>query len=139
MELAGDWSGAAAEWERLDCPYDAAMARLLGGDVTAVLAALCTFDSLGARPLADRARARLREMGVRPGVRGPRPTTQANPYGLTSRQVEVLDLVADGLTDTQIAARLHLSAKTVNNHVTAVMTKLGVHTRVEAVRTVQPQ
>src|SRR5207244_3379109 len=101
-------------WERLGCPYDAAMARL-AGDVPALLTALETFESLGARPAADRARSRLRALGVRPGLRGPRPTTRANPHGLTSRQVEILDLVAQGLTDAQVAARLQLSPKTVNH------------------------
>jgi DNA-binding CsgD family transcriptional regulator len=133
LELARDWRGAAAAWERLGCPYDAAMARL-AGDVPALLTALQTFDSLGARPAADRARTRLRALGVRSGLRGPRPTTRANPHGLTSRQVEILDLVAQGLTDAQVAARLQLSAKTVNHHVGAVLAKLGVHTRTEAVR-----
>jgi DNA-binding CsgD family transcriptional regulator/tetratricopeptide (TPR) repeat protein len=137
LELAGDWPGAAAAWERLDCPYDAALARLLGGDVPALLAALSAFDSLGARPLADRARARLRALGVRSGSRGPRLSTRANRNGLTARQTEIMDLVADGYTDAQIAARLHLSAKTVNNHVCAVLARLGVHSRAEAVRTIR--
>jgi DNA-binding CsgD family transcriptional regulator len=132
LEIAGDWRAAAATWERLGCPYDAALARL-GGDVPALLSALETFESLGARPAADRARVRLKSLGVRSGLRGPRASTRINPHGLTSRQLEILDLVADGLTDAQIAARLHLSAKTVNHHVGAVLTKLDVHTRADAV------
>ena len=132
-ELARDWTGAAAVWDRLACPYDAALARL-HGDVPAVIKALDAFESLGARPLAHRARARLRDLGVRAGLRGPRPGTRADSHGLTARQREILDLVAEGLTDTQIAIRLHLSAKTVNNHVSAVLAKLDVHTRAEAIR-----
>jgi DNA-binding CsgD family transcriptional regulator len=133
LELRGQWQAAACAWEDRACPYDAALARL-AGDVPALLCALETFDSLGARPAAAIAIARLRAKGVRPGTRGPRPSTRANPHGLTGRQVEILDLVAEGLTDTQIAARLHLSAKTVNHHVGAVLAKLGVHSRAEAVR-----
>ena len=134
LELAGDWRGAASAWDELECPYDAALARLQGDDVAAVLAALEAFESLGARPAAERARARLRELGVRTGHRGPRSSTRADAHGLTDRHREILGLVGEGLTDAQIAARLHLSAKRVNHHVGAVLTKLGVHTRAEAVR-----
>jgi DNA-binding CsgD family transcriptional regulator len=133
LELAGNWRAAATEWEKRGCPYDAALARL-EGDVTALIHAEQVFDSLGARPAAAIARARLRARGVRLGGRGPRSTTRANPHGLTSRQVEIFELVAGGLTDSQIAALLHLSSKTVNHHVGAVLTKLGVHSRAEAVR-----
>ncbi len=48
LEVSGDWQGAVAEWTRLECPYDAAIAQL-GGDIPAVEAALDTFRSLGAR------------------------------------------------------------------------------------------
>jgi DNA-binding CsgD family transcriptional regulator len=133
-ELAGTWRDAAAAWDRLGCPYDAALARL-SGDAAAVLEAQETFESLGARRAVERARARLRELGVRGGRRGPRQSTRADALGLTGRQREILGLVAEGLTDVQIAARLHLSAKTVNHHVGAVLTKLNVHSRADAVRT----
>lgn len=48
--------------------------------------------------------------------------------------MQILELVAEGLTDTQVATRLYLSAKTVNHHVSAALAKLGVHTRADAVR-----
>ncbi len=134
LELSGDLQGAALAWVRLDCPYDAALAQLASDDPSALGRALETFESLGAYATAARARARLRELGVRTGQRGPRSSTRADSHGLTARQREIFDLVAEGLTDTQIAARLHLSAKTVNHHVGAVLTKLDVHTRAEAVR-----
>jgi DNA-binding CsgD family transcriptional regulator len=59
--------------------------------------------------------------------------TTANPAGLTGRQVEVLGLLAEGLTDAEIAARLSLSAKTVGHHVSALLAKLGVGSRRQAV------
>jgi DNA-binding CsgD family transcriptional regulator len=65
--------------------------------------------------------------------RGPRSGTAANPAGLTRREHEVLELVAAGLTNPQIAARLFLSGKTVERHVTAVLRKLDARTRAEAV------
>jgi DNA-binding CsgD family transcriptional regulator len=60
-------------------------------------------------------------------------------FGLSPRELEVLGLVADGLTNHEIAARLYISERTVNRHVTTVFTKLGVNNRVAAARiAVQP-
>jgi DNA-binding CsgD family transcriptional regulator len=131
FELAGDWDAAAQAWTRMDCGYDAALARL-AGDVPAVAVALQVFESLGARPAAAITKARLRAQGARYGTRGPRPGTRANPHGLTTRQLEILELVRDGLTGPQIAARLHISPKTAEHHVTAILAKLDVRSRAEA-------
>ncbi|TCC49054.1 LuxR family transcriptional regulator [Kribbella capetownensis] len=131
-ELAGDWPGARQEWSQLGCRYDAAIAAL-AGDVPALTEALETFMSLGARPAAARAKARLRQLGIRYGTRGPRESTRAHPNGLTSRQVEVLELVSAGLSSPKIAAQLHISPKTVEHHVAAILAKLGAHSRAEAV------
>ena len=57
------------------------------------------------------------------------PSTAADPAGLTARQLEVLALLAEGLSNAQIAERLTVSAKTVDHHVSAVLGKLGVPTR----------
>ncbi|WP_344808373.1 response regulator transcription factor [Microlunatus ginsengisoli] len=53
--------------------------------------------------------------------------------GLTPREREVLDLIAQGLGNATIAARLHLSPKTVGNHISAIFTKLGISSRAEAI------
>ncbi len=65
--------------------------------------------------------------------RGPKPTTRENPAGLTDRQVEILRMLADGATNAEIAARLVLSVRTVDHHVSAVLQKLGVPGRREAI------
>jgi DNA-binding NarL/FixJ family response regulator len=65
--------------------------------------------------------------------RGPRPASRANPAGLTTRELEVLVLLADGLSYADIAERLVLSQKTVGHHVSAVLRKLGEPTRPLAV------
>ena len=126
--LAGDWRGAADAWERLGCPYEAARA-LAEGDEAARLEALRRFEELGARPAAEALRRQLRDAGAARIPRGPRSATRGNPFGLTPRQMEVLALLAEGLTNTEIAARLHLSPKTVDHHVSAVLGKMDVHTR----------
>ena len=74
----------------------------------------------------------LRERGVRDLPRGPRPSTRRNPANLTSREIEVLALVAEGLTNAQIAERLFLAPRTVDHHVSAILRKLDVQSRIQA-------
>ncbi|HUU61022.1 MAG TPA: helix-turn-helix transcriptional regulator, partial [Acidimicrobiia bacterium] len=130
--LAGDWEGAAAEWHRLGCPYEEAIALADSEAETHLLRALEILDGLGAVPAGAMVRRTLRAMGVTGVPRGPRPATRANPAGLTGRQVDVLRLVAAGLTNAEIAERLFISAKTVDHHVSAILVKLGAATRREA-------
>ncbi|HXS85364.1 MAG TPA: AAA family ATPase [Mycobacterium sp.] len=130
LEVCGDWRTAAAEWACRGCPYDAAVAQL-GGDVDAVTAALGTFRQLGARTATRRAQQRLAQLrGRSPDQR--RKDTCTDPHGLTKRQRDVLELLAAGHRDAEIAAALYISPKTVNTHVCAIMTKLGVHNRTQA-------
>lgn len=136
-EIAGDWAGAAAAWRALGFPYDEGRVLAEGGDPEAVRQAIATFERLGARPAMAQAIRRLRTLGVRdvPSVpRGPRSSTRAHPAGLTRREAEVLALVADGCSNAEIADRLYLTPKTVAHHVSAILAKLGVHSRVEATR-----
>ena len=76
--------------------------------------------------------ARLRELGVVHIPRGPRSSTRANPAGLTAREVDVLTQLVQGHSNSEIASALYLSAKTVEHHITAILTKLNVSTRREA-------
>jgi DNA-binding NarL/FixJ family response regulator len=61
------------------------------------------------------------------------PATKRNPHGLTAREVEVLELIAHGMRNAEIAQRLYLSERTVDHHVAAVLRKLGARSRAEAV------
>jgi DNA-binding CsgD family transcriptional regulator len=130
---AGRWAEAARIWREAGCRYEHALALTDSDDASDVLAALATLDDLGAAPLARRTRQRLRELGVASVPRGPAPSTRDNPARLTGRQVEVVRLLAGGLTNPAIAARLVLSVRTVDAHVAAVLDKLGVTTRRDAV------
>jgi DNA-binding NarL/FixJ family response regulator len=103
------------------------------GAIVEARAALGAFDRLGASGYVDRTRALLRRLGASTGTRGvggPRPADRLS--GLTAREAEVLSLLRDGLTNTEIGARLFISAKTAEHHVGRILTKLGVRTRAEA-------
>lgn len=132
LELADDWLAATRWWHDRGCPYEEAVDLLWSGDRTSMHRALDIFDSLGTEPAAAITRRRLRESGEVSVPRGPRRATRANEHGLTPRQADVLDLLGDGLTNKEIAQRLFLSERTVDHHVSAVLTKLGVESRGEA-------
>jgi DNA-binding CsgD family transcriptional regulator/tetratricopeptide (TPR) repeat protein len=132
-QIAGDWRGAAALWKQIGCPYEQALA-LADGDAEAMRNALVLFEQLGAQPAASQVRRRLRQQGVGGIPRGPRPSTRMNQAGLTARQMEVLELMAEGLANAEIASRLFTSLKTVDHHVSAVLAKLEVHSRAQAIR-----
>jgi DNA-binding NarL/FixJ family response regulator len=118
-------------WRAAGCRYEYAAALAGSPDVDDRLAALAVLDSLGAAPLARLVRAGLKDLGVTRVPRGPAPTTRVNPAGLTGRQVEIVRLLAEGLTNVEIAGRLVLSVRTVESHVAAALAKLGAHTRKE--------
>lgn len=122
---------------RAEMPFEGAcarleLARMLAQDSTEAAVAeahgaLVAFERLGARRHADAAAALSRSLGGRPRT-GPRSSPN-----LTRRQAEVLDLVAQGLSNPQIANRLYLSRRTVEHHVESVLAKLGLRCRAEAV------
>ena len=130
--FAGRHREAAACWEAIGAPYNRARALAASSDADDVRAALGILHGLGARRFAAIVRRRLRELGATSVPRGPHRSTDLNPGRLTNRQLEVLSLVSEGLTNDQIATRLALSAKTVDHHVSAILGKLGVSRRAEA-------
>jgi DNA-binding NarL/FixJ family response regulator len=97
-----------------------------------MLAALDALDELGAVAPARLVRRRLQAIGATSVPRGPRPSTRAHPEGLSARQAEVLGLLAEGLSNAEIARRLFLTPKTVEHHVGAILRKLRVNSRGEA-------
>jgi DNA-binding CsgD family transcriptional regulator/tetratricopeptide (TPR) repeat protein len=128
-----DWRAAADAFAEIGWTYDRALMLSLLEDEDALVEAIAISRGLGADPLTRRVAGRLRDLGVSV-PRGPRESSRANPAGLTARQLEVLSLLADGLTNAEIADRLVVSPRTAEHHVAAVLTKLGAATRRDAAR-----
>ena len=116
-----------------DSPYERALALIDTQAEEPMLEGLAILDELGATAPGRLVRRRLTAMGASRVPRGPRPSTRANPGGLSARQAEVLALLAEGLSNAEIARRLFLTPKTVEHHVGAILRKLRVNSRAEAV------
>jgi DNA-binding CsgD family transcriptional regulator len=143
------WSEVAGQWQKLGFPVERAYARwrqaeavLAAGGArveaadalreAARLAADCEASLLGAEieALARRARIQLGDGAEAASVEAASP--DANRFGLTDRELEVLALVVEGRTNREIGETLFISAKTASAHVSHILTKLDVRTRVEA-------
>ncbi|MFL6620432.1 MAG: ATP-binding protein [Povalibacter sp.] len=133
LEINGDWRGAARAWEECGCSYEQACMLAWYGDAADQREALAIFERLGAVPASQLLRKRLRARGVRGIPRGVRPSTRSNEYGLTKREAQILELLAQGMRNAAIAKRLFLSTKTVDHHVSSILAKLGVPSRAEAI------
>lgn len=132
-QVEGRAIAAGRRWRRLGLPNEETVAYAESDDVPRLLEALSTFTALGARPARAKTTERQRQLGARKVPRGPRHRTAANPAGLTSRELQVLKLVACGLRNSEIAERNRVSHRTVENQVSAVLAKLGTRSRGEAV------
>ena len=132
LHASGRYHEAARSWEAIGCPYHRALALADTHEEDDLRQALAIFQALGAEPMARQVTKRLRSLGARNVPRGPRAATRSNPGGLTAREFEVLALLGEGMRNADIAARLVVSEKTVDHHVSAVLRKLGVPNRAAA-------
>jgi DNA-binding CsgD family transcriptional regulator/tetratricopeptide (TPR) repeat protein len=126
--LLGEYAAAATHWDRLGCPFEAAMALHDSEDDAHLRDAVARLEALGADASARRTRQRMKDLGHRTPA-GARASTREHPAGLTRREDEVLVLLCAGLTNDEIAERLVVSIRTVDHHVSAVLAKLGVASR----------
>jgi DNA-binding CsgD family transcriptional regulator len=92
-------------------------------------AALDSFERLGAEPWAERARSELRASGETARKRDPSTLSQ-----LTPQELQVAHLVADGLSNKEVAAQLFLSPRTIDAHLRSVFAKLGITSRTQLAR-----
>jgi DNA-binding CsgD family transcriptional regulator/tetratricopeptide (TPR) repeat protein len=127
-----DYSEAAARFEPYRLTYDRALMLVLTGEETEMRAGLDVMRALGARSTIERLLRELRARGVARIPRGPAPATLSNPVLLTKKQAAVLELVAAGLSNNEIADRLFISTRTAAHHVSAVLAKLDARSRAEA-------
>ena len=130
--LAGEWPAAASAWQALSCPWWQAVCLAHSTDMDDARRAVEQLRSLGAEATRQAVLRDRHEAGL-PVPRGPRPRTRQNAAGLTTRELDVLTLLAEGLTNEQLAGRLFLSPKTVDHHVSAILRKLRETNRSAAV------
>jgi DNA-binding CsgD family transcriptional regulator len=154
---ARDWAKAADAWDSIGRPYQAAQARWRQAEceiaagkrepaAQAAAVALAGAEQLGSRWLADEVRtligrARLDAVGARAvgdangngaGHDPGRASAPEDPFGLTPRERQVLQLVAKGATNRQIGQALYMAEKTASVHVSRILSKLDVQGRTEA-------
>jgi DNA-binding CsgD family transcriptional regulator len=136
--LRGDWRAAAEAAGRAGEPYERALELGFSGDPDAMVRGWEALDGMGAAAPARMVREALRARGRTrlPRRRPPeRRLGPAVPPELTPRQLDVLDLLGEGATNAEIAGRLALSVRTVDHHVSAILSRLGARSRREAVTT----
>ena len=95
---------------------------------------IATYTRLGAGWDLRRADAHFRALGIRRGYRSVGARPAIGPNSLTPTETKIASLVAHGLSNPQIADRLFLSRRTVETHVSRILTKLDLHSRIEIVR-----
>jgi len=124
---------AAAIWEKLECPYEQALTLFEGTDADK-RKAINIVHQLGAVVVFEKLKMDMRNSGIRSIPRGIRKSTQSNAALLTERELDVLKLLQEGMQNKEIAASLFISAKTVDHHITSILFKLDVNSRVKAVQ-----
>lgn len=131
-----EWDGAAFDavswWSTRGFVVEAATVSAIMPD-TNRNEIFSTLSGLGAEGVIRGLQRELQRHGVRHIPRGERPTTRQHPAGLTSRQAEVLRLMASGMSNADIAEQLFISEKTASHHVSAILAKLNVTSRLQAV------
>ena len=132
LMVAGEWREAAAWWRDIGAPMCEALSLGHLPDLDSARQAVKILDDIGA-PAVREAVLRDRRAAGLSVPRGPRSTGPADRGGLTIRELEVLALLVEGLSNAGIAEALVLSPKTVGHHVSSVLAKLGEPTRARAV------
>ncbi len=123
---------AAMLWERLGCTYEQALCLFEGTDEDK-RKAITIVHELGANAVSEKMKLEMRSAGIKSIPRGIRKTTLSNPAFLTPRELDILELLKQGLQNKEIASRLFISVKTVDHHISSIFFKLDVKSRTNAV------
>ena len=132
FEYTGNLQAAIEKWNESGSVYEYALALFQGNEEQQRLS-LQLFSTLGATAIYAMLKSKLKLKGVLKIPRGPRESTKKNPAQLTDRQINVLILLHEGLQNNEIADRLFVSPKTVEHHISAILSKLDVNSRSKAV------
>lgn len=124
---------AAALWKKSGFPYNEAFS-LFEGNEDDKREAIKIVHDLGASAIYEKMKFDMRSAGIKSIPRGIRKTTRSNPAHLTERELEVLRLMKEGLQNKEIGARLFISSRTVDHHISSIFFKLDVNSRAKAVR-----
>ena len=124
---------ASALWKQLGCPYEQALTLFEGSDDNKK-EAIGIIQKLGADAIYEKLKLEMKSSGIKSIPRGIRKSTKSNPANLTEREVSVIQLLKDGLQNKEIAARLFISPKTVDHHISSIFLKLEVNSRTKAVQ-----
>jgi DNA-binding CsgD family transcriptional regulator len=107
------------------------------GAIDALREAERELDACGCVRMRDETRRELRKLGARAEARGPAAADDSGVESLTKREREISELIADRMTNKQIASQLFLSEKTIESHIRNVFNKLGASSRVEVARVIE--
>ena len=133
IDTASEIKNAAAHWQKHGNGYLQAVCLFMGNEENK-RAALELVLEAGAMATADKMKREMRTAGYKNIPRGLRKSTRENPSQLTGREIELLPLLRDGLQNKEIAARLFISPKTVDHHISSIYFKLNVKSRASAVK-----
>jgi DNA-binding CsgD family transcriptional regulator len=123
---------AAKLWKQSGCPYEEALA-LFEGSEADKKKAIEIVHNLGATAIYEKMKFEMRASGIKSIPRGVRKSTKSNVANLTIREIDVLQLLKEGLQNKEIADKLFISPKTVDHHISAIYFKLDVNSRAKAV------
>jgi DNA-binding CsgD family transcriptional regulator len=123
----------AALWEKSGCPYEQALA-LFEGNEDDKRKAITILHKLGASAVYEKLKQEMRNSGIKKIPRGIRENTRANAAQLTDRELDILLLLKQSMQNKEIASNLFISAKTVDHHISSILFKLDVTSRVKAVQ-----
>lgn len=133
LNSAGLALGEAVFWEKLGCRYEQAVA-LFEGNEEDKRKAITIVHELGADAVYEKMKQEMRGSGIKKIPRGIRESTRCNPAQLTSRELDVLQLLKEGMLNKEIAGSLFISTRTVDHHISSIFFKLGVNSRTKAVQ-----